>query len=382
MKRVVFLAACAFVAFAVPTAILFSTGGVHAGPEGGRAERPVATATVVDLSRELMAIDPSGRYQAYLRRRARDTGATFDSLLAKWADHALTPVDAETAAGREKFSGQLLTLFRVKADDPRFDALVEEATKTGGATRDKVLGIVDAIGNIAAAAEMTREDVLLVVEGKKRPNAEPVRSQLQISAAQRTELRRRGIVGDEAIAEYLQNQARAVPARRAAYWQSRTNSLQRFQQQQDTAARQQAIVFAAVQNANAQRLAAQRQQAAAAAAYYAQPLAPAYGSPFYENVQHAGNQTYIYGYGPYGNFNETIQHVGNQTFISGYGPYGNFNETIQGAGNQAWISGSGPYGPFNETIQHIGNQTFVNGYGVPPSPWAGGYGWGGYGGGY
>lgn len=61
------------------------------------------------------------------------------------------------------------------------------------------------------------------------------------------------------------------------------------------------------------------------------------------------------------------------------GPY---NETIMHVGNQTWINGSGPYGPFNETIQHIGNETFVNGYGVPPGPWASGYGGGGFGGGY
>ncbi|HUY87383.1 MAG TPA: hypothetical protein VMV10_01485 [Pirellulales bacterium] len=92
-----------------------------------------------------------------------------------------------------------------------------------------------------------------------------------------------------------------------------------------------------------------------------------------------------------GPYYETVQHTGNQTWITGSGLYGPFNETIQHNGNQTYINGSGAFGPFNETISQHGNQTYVNGSGVPPvgfyqpygygGPYGGGY-YGGFGGGY
>lgn len=86
-----------------------------------------------------------------------------------------------------------------------------------------------------------------------------------------------------------------------------------------------------------------------------QPSAPApsnYGSPYpyyvtpnpgpyYENVTQSGNQTSIYGSGPYGPFYENISNYGNQTYINGFGLYGPFYENISRFGNQTYINGSG-----------------------------------------
>ncbi|HUY87382.1 MAG TPA: helix-turn-helix transcriptional regulator [Pirellulales bacterium] len=44
-----------------------------------------------------------------------------------------------------------------------------------------------------------------------------------------------------------------------------------------------------------------------------------YPGPYSETILRNGNQTYLYGNGPYGSFSDTISQSGNQTYISGYG---------------------------------------------------------------
>lgn len=167
-----------------------------------------------------------------------------------------------------------------------------------------------------------------------------------ISSSQRTHLRRMGIKTDAEIEQYLRETGAINRQRRSqVLMRRRTTTPARVQVARAFQA-QAAANQAAMAQAEAQR------QAAIASRPRVQPV-------YVPLLPPAPNS---------GPFYETVQHTGNQTWITGSGPYGPFSETISRTGNQTWINGSGPLGPFSETIQRTGNQTFVNGSGFPPGP--------------
>lgn len=242
----------------------------------------------------------SGDVAAYLSRRLADPENRADTL--DWAE-------AEAA--------------KIKSASALLYECERHLAEMDWTDQDRV---ADEVRSVAAAAEVTEQAVrdgaaiaLAVSRAKDFRNPPSVQTRLQksgISAEQRTELRRRGVVGDEAIERYLRREAADAPVRQAAIIRGRARAFQDFQQQQ--AAREQQILNTW---ALAQAVNAERQRANGPGPWAGGYAGVPYAGPFYESILDVGGGlTAINGYGPYGPFSETILDLGGGvTAINGSG---------------------------------------------------------------